>query len=131
MADDAGQEPRETARDGIDYLKLSNPAYLVILVFAVPVFFFFASRGEVARGFVAALSLSAVLGVAAILRPHSGQLMYWMTLLAMAVSHGLFVMLVPWPQQYHGAGIVFAPLVILDMYAWARLLLAMVRLHSA
>lgn len=53
-----------------------------------------------------------------------------MTLLAMAVSHGLFVMLVPWPQQYHGAGIVFAPLVILDMYAWARLLLAMVRLYS-
>lgn len=73
----------------IDYLRLPNAAYFLILALAAPIFFFFASRGEAVRGFVAALSTCAVLGVGTILRPHANQRMYWVTLTAMAVAHAL------------------------------------------
>jgi hypothetical protein len=131
MKKNLGRNPEEAAREGLDYLKLSNRAYLIILACAAPMFILFAWLGQDVRGFVASLSVAAILGVAAIMRPHSRQPMYWATLLAMTVSHGLIVMLIPWPPSFQGPGIVFAPIVIVDMYAWARFLLAMVRARRA
>ena len=117
----------EKPPEQIDYLRLPNAAYLFILALAALIFFFFASRGEAVRGFVAALSTCAVLGVGAILRPHAGQRMYWVTLTAMAAAHALLVVLIPWPREFHGPGFVLTPLVIVDMYAWARLVLSLAK----
>ena len=88
---------------------------------AVPVWFFFVHRGEAVRGFVAALAVCAVGGVGAILDAYSGRRTYWITLAVIAFAHLLFVVLVPLPRDYHGAGIVLCPLVIADMYGCAKL----------
>jgi hypothetical protein len=104
--------------------RLPNEIILLILVSALPFYMFFAGRGESTRGFVAALSVCAVLSVGAILRAYAHQIIFWVTLCGMAILHVLLVVLVPWPPELHGPGIAFAPLVILDMYAWAKLLTA-------
>jgi hypothetical protein len=120
----------EPEQNSADYRTLPNAAYLLILAVAAPIFFLFASRDEAVRGFVAALSICAVLGVAVILRPHSGQRAYWATLVAMAATHVLLVALIPWPREFHGPGIVLTPLVVVDMYVWARLILAMAKVRN-
>ena len=120
-----------TAKEGTDYVDLSRRDYLVIFGCSIPLFFVFAWQDQDARGFVAALSLDAVLAVALLLRPHSRQKMYWLTLVVMFVVHALVVILVPWPRSYRGPGIVFAPLVIVDLYVWVKLLLVMVKREVA
>lgn len=107
--------------------KLPNEIILLILACSAPFLLFFMNRGDDVRGFVAALSVCAVLSVGAIMRAYAHQITFWVTLCAMVITHALFVAFVPWPPDLHGPGIIFAPLIILDMYAWARLLTVLAR----
>jgi hypothetical protein len=91
-------------------------------VVSIPIYVLFAAKDEEVRGFVAALSAGGLLGVSVILKniPHNRG--FWGTLAAIAVLHILLVALVPWPAEI-SFGIAFAPIVILDMYASARLII--------
>jgi hypothetical protein len=113
------------------YGKLSNRTFLLIFACGAPAWLFFVYRDQDFRGFIAGLSVCAVLGVAAILGHYRHLLSFWITLAAITFAHVLFVFAIDWPQQFHGAGIVFAPLVIGDMYVSAKLVLFMVKRSGA
>jgi hypothetical protein len=110
-----------------NYRKLSNRAFLAIFACGLVGWLFFVHRGEDARAFVAGLSICAVGGVGAILARYSHLLAFWITLAGIGVAHVLFVLLIPWPQQLHGPGIVFSPLVVADMYASGKLVIFAVK----
>jgi hypothetical protein len=126
-----GSEPEGNEASARPIRKLPNEIILLILACSAPFFLFFMNRGDDVRGFVAALSVCAVLSVAAIMRAYAYQSTFWLTLCAMIITHALFVAVVPWPPELQGPGIVFAPLVILDMYAWAKLLNVLARRSAA
>jgi predicted permease len=97
--------------------------YALMFAMALPVWFFFVHRGDSVRGFVGALAVCAVGVVGAILSKYSNRRAYWVALIAIALIHLMLVLLLPLPKDYHGPGIVFAPLVIADMYGCAKLVL--------
>ena len=105
-----------------NYQNVSNKQLLLILVVSIPIYALFAAKDEEVRGFVAALSVGGLLGVFVILKniPHNRG--FWGALGAIALLHVLLVVLVPWAGEI-SFGIVFAPIVILDMYASARLII--------
>lgn len=109
---------------------LSRRDYIMLFALALPVWLFFVHRGQGARGFIGALAVCAVGAVAAILGNYSSRRAYWVSLAAIAFAHLLLVLLIPLPKDYRGPGIVFAPLVIADMYACARLVLFAVKRFS-
>lgn len=76
---------------------------------------------------IGALSVCAVLGVGTILGRYSDRISFWIALAGVAGAHSLFVLLINWPREFHGAGIIFAPLVIGDMYASAKIILSVVK----
>lgn len=104
------------------YKKLSNRQLLLILAVALPIYSLFAFKNDEVRGFVAALSVCGLLGVFLILKGIDHNLGFWSALGGITLLHVFLIALVPWTGKI-SLGIVFAPLVILDMYASARLII--------
>lgn len=112
-----------TSRSDGDYRKLSNRAFVAIFACSLVLWLFFVYRGEDVRGFLAALSAGAVGGVAAILGRYRDRQAYWVALAFIGLAHAVAVLFIHWPEEWHGPGIVFSPLVIVDMYVSAKLVI--------
>ena len=114
-----------------DYKRLSNGSIVLIFACALVPWLFFVQRDQDVQGFVAALSVCAVLAVGSVLRGYRDRASFWCTLAGIALVHVPFVFLIHWPEELRGQGMVFAPLVIVDMYASSKLVEFVVKWRDA
>lgn len=119
-----GWQSQRNASDGGDsdaWRDVPDIEVVAILAVAIPFYFLFATRGDDLRGFAAALSIGVVLGETSLLRTFIRQVRFWTVLLGICLAHGVLVYLLPDGGEVR-FGFAFAPLVILDLYACAKLI---------
>jgi hypothetical protein len=92
-----------------------NGLFFVTMIVGAIAYFIFAHFGQSGRGFVAMLSIAAIVGVIYILRAFMKLGKFWMAVALVSALHVVIIILVP-PDLKFSFGVVFAPVVILDMY---------------
>jgi hypothetical protein len=95
------------------------PSWLwwVCLIVASPLFVYFLCNGEHLRALIGTLSIGAVLCLAVTLRDDINTVLYWLVIAACAVFHVVLVMSIK-VEWRHFPGVVFTPLVVVDLLAW-------------
>lgn len=95
---------------------------VVILILISPLYFLFAYYGQPFRGFVAALSAGVILSLIRLLRRLILELRFWLLLITIIVLHIVLVYFLPYTGEFR-FGFALFPLVVLDIYISARLIL--------
>ena len=113
---------------GVTYRKLSNSRLALVILCGALVFAFFAYRDQSGRGMVAALSLCSLLSPVTILGEIARGVRFWCTVAIISFLHVLLVFLPQW-SDLHFPEIILTPLVILDMYVCARILIVAAATH--
>jgi len=90
------------------------PAFIAA---AAPFFGFFLYEDKPLRAFAAALSVGAILVTVVTLWQYRRSAVLWAVLLTAAVLHGVLVQSLP-NADTHFPGIIFTPVVVLDVLFW-------------
>src|SRR5436305_9365313 len=94
-----------------------NWLWVAALAGAAPFFACFVYEGNLLRAFVASLSVGALVATTVTLRAYRRFVTLWAVLATAAAFHCLLVISVP-SADTHFAGIIFAPLVVVDVLFW-------------
>jgi len=108
----------------------STAECFAVALLCMPFYFFFKLvEGQPFRGFVAALSAGVVMSVIWLLRPLWRNPVFWASVSGLAVAHVMLVFFLPYAGEFR-FGLVFAPLVIVDIYFSARLIIFACGAHA-
>src|SRR4051794_21664590 len=94
----------------------------IILALSTPFYFFFDYFDQPFRGFIAALSAGVVMSVFRLLRSLSTKPEFWVAICVIAILHIILVSVLPYTGDFR-FGFALFPIVVLDIYASARVVL--------
>lgn len=105
------------------YKEISTAECFIILLLVLPIeVFFYSYEHEAFKGFVAAISAGAVIGLIWVLRPLRHHGVFWLCICAAALFHLVILVFLPYSGDFR-FGFAFFPVAALDFYVWARLII--------